>query len=57
MLENNDFPDTDGIVDAATVEGKEADVREELDEGNKSNENNLNDLFINIVNFQFELAT
>ena len=51
MLENNDFPDTDGIVDAATVEGKEADVHEELDEGNKSKENNLNDLFINIVNF------
>ena len=58
MFENNEFPDTysevPGVFDDITedaaavvdVEGKEADVRAELDEGNKSNENKLNDLFI-----------
>ena len=51
MFENNEFPDTysevPGVFDDITedaaavvdVEGKEADVRAELDEGNKSNEN------------------
>ena len=54
-----DFPDTDSAAtegkvfeevteDAAVVddEGREVDVRAELHEGNKSNENYLNDLFI-----------
>ena len=59
-----DFPDTDSeatkgtgafeedIEDAAAiaeVEGKEVDVRAELREGNKSNENYLNDVFIKIL--------
>ena len=37
--------------DAAVVddEGREVDVRAELHEGNKSNENDLNDLFIKIL--------
>ena len=56
-----DFPDTDSAAtegkvfeetteDAIAVDdkGKEVDVRAELDEGNKSNENYLNDLFIKI---------
>ena len=54
-----DFPDTDSAAtkgkifketteDAIAVneKGKEVDVRAELDEGNKSDGNNLNDLFI-----------
>ena len=53
-----DFPDTDSAAtegeffeevteDAAVVDDKgiEVDVRAELDEGSKSNENDLNDLF------------
>ena len=50
--------DTDGVVfDAATVDGEEeSDEIEELVEGNESM-NDLNDLFINIVTFQFELAS
>ena len=58
-FENHYIPDTDSVVkeakifdentaepDAAVeVSGKEVDELE-LDEGNKSNENNLNDLFI-----------
>ena len=57
-----DFPDTDSAAtegkvfeevteDAAVVDekGREVDVRTELHEGSKSNENNLNDLFLNIV--------
>ena len=62
LFENNKFPDTDSDAtdvkvaeenteDAAAVvdvEGKEVDVRAELDEGIKSNENKLNDLFIKI---------
>ena len=56
-----DFPDTgsaatEGKVfeevteDAAVVDekGREVDVRTELHEGNKSNENYLNDLFVKI---------
>ena len=63
-----DFPDTDSAATEGNVleettedtvavvdKGKEVDVRAELDEGNKSNENNLNDLFIKYC-FQFELA-
>ena len=52
-FENDYFPDTDGVVfDAATVDGgEESDEIEELVEGNESEENNLNDLFINIVTF------
>ena len=52
-FENDYFPDTDGVVfDAATVDGEEeSDEIEELVEGNESEENNLIDLFINIVTF------
>ena len=52
-FENEYFPDTEGVVfDAATVDGgEESDEIEELVEGNESEENNLNDLFINIVTF------
>ena len=52
-FENDYFPDTDGVVfDAATVDGEEeSDEIEELVEGNESEENTLNDLFINIVTF------
>ena len=57
LFENSEFPDTDSKVpgvsdditeDAAVVEieGKEADVREKLVEGNKSMKIDLNDLFI-----------
>ena len=47
VLENDYFPDTDGVVfDAATVDGeKESDEIEELVEGNESMRNDLNDLF------------
>ena len=49
-----DLPDTDGVVSeenteeaaAIGVEGKEADVCEKRDEGNKSMKIDLNDLFI-----------
>ena len=37
--------DTDAVVD----KGKEVDVRAELDEGSKSNENDLNYLFLKIL--------
>ena len=51
-FENEYFPDTEGVVfDAATVDGEESDEIEELVEGNESEENNLNDLFVNIVTF------
>ena len=63
MFENNEFPDSDSDAtdvkvfeehteDAAAivdVEGIEVDVHAELDEGNKSNENYLNDLFLKIL--------
>jgi len=52
-FENDYFPEKKKIVfDAATVDGEEEyDEIEELVEGNESEENNLNDLFINIVTF------
>ena len=64
-----DFPDTNSAAtegtgvfeevteDAAVVDdiGREVDVRAELNEGTKSNENYLNDVFIKNC-FQFELA-
>ena len=55
-----EFPDTDSdatgvkvveetteVAIAVDAKGKEVDVRAQLDEGNKSNENYLNDLFLN----------
>ena len=57
-----DFPDTDSAAtegeffeevteDAAVVDDKgiEVDVRAELDEGSKSNENDLNYLFLKMM--------
>ena len=52
VLENEYFPDTDGVVfDAATVEGEEAEEIEELeDKGNESMKNDKNYVFLNYVN-------
>ena len=38
---------TEDVAAIVDIEGIEVDVHAELDEGNKSNENYLNDLFLN----------
>ena len=63
-----DFPDTDSAAtegkvfeevteDAAVVDvDGEVDVRAELHEGNKSNDNNLNDLLPSSVQVKFKFS-